>query len=550
MNREIFDDLQNKIKGDVLYDEVTLKKYSKDTSMFEVKPNAVVFPKNLLDVENLVHFVNDNKHQNPWLSITPRSAGTDMSGGAIGEGLIFDFTKYINGFEIDEENKKLTTKPGTYFRDFEREVSKINLEMPVFPASKDLVAFGGMISNNCGGEKTLRYGQIRNFVKKLKVVLSNGREYEFKKISFKELQKITKEDSFIGGIYKRTFEIIDKNYDKIQEAKPKTAKNSSGYALWDVYNKNEGTFDLTQLITGSQGTLGIITGAELDLIPVKKYKKLVVVMLRSWNDLPETVNKILPTKPTSLETFDDTTMRLGLRFFPEIAKKTKTPLLKFINSFWPEFLMGIKLMWFPKLIILNEYEEDDEIVLENKIKELEKSLKQNGSVFRVVSDEKDAEKYFVVRRESFSLLRKSVNGKITAPFIDDFCVLPQRLPEFLPEFLKVMKKYKIKANIAGHAGSGNLHIIPLMDLSIKENRDKIKPCADEIYDLIIQFGGTITAEHNDGLMRTQYVEQMFGTEIYEIFKEIKEIFDPKNIFNPGKKVNPDREFVFKHLKKD
>lgn len=550
MSKEIFDDLQNKIKGEVLYDEATLKKYSKDTSMFEVKPSAVVFPKNLLDIENLVHFVNDNKHQNSWLSITPRSAGTCMSGGAIGEGLIVDFTKYINGFELDFENKKVTTKPGTYFRDFEKESLNKDLEMPVYPASKDLAAFGGMIANNCGGEKTLRYGQIRNFVKKLKVILSNGREYEFKKINFKELQKITKEDSFIGGIYKRVFELIDKNYDKIQEAKPKTAKNSSGYALWNIYNKNEGTFDLTQLFTGAQGTLGIITETELDLIKIKKHKKLAVIMLRSWNDLPDTVNKILPTNPTALETFDDTTMRLGFRFFPEIAKKAKIPLFKFIVGFWPEVLMGVQLMWPPKLIILAEYEEDEESVLENKIKDLEKSLKKSKSVFRIISDERDAEKYFIIRRESFALLRKNVGGKITAPFVDDFCILPESLPEFLPKFLKILKKYQIKANIAGHAGSGNLHIIPLMDLSLKENRDKIRPCADELYDLIIQFGGTITAEHNDGLMRTQYVEDMFGSEIYAIFKEIKDIFDPKNIFNPGKKVNPDKEFVFNHLKKD
>ncbi len=148
------------------------------------------------------------------------------------------------------------------------------------------------------------------------------------------------------------------------------------------------------------------------------------------------------------------------------------------------------------------------------------------------------------------MLRKKVGNKRTAPFVDDFCVLPEKLPEFLPKFLAILKKYGIKANIAGHAGSGNLHVIPLMDLKIESERNKIQPCADEIYALVIEFGGTITAEHNDGLMRTPYVKKMFGLEVYGIFEEIKNIFDPNNIFNPGKKVGGSKEYSFSHMKKD
>jgi FAD/FMN-containing dehydrogenase len=549
MKDEIFELLKTKIKGEVLIDENTLQKYSKDTSLFEVKPSAVVYPKNILDIENLVHFVNDNKYQNKWLSLTPRSGGTCMSGGAIGEGLILDFTKNLNNFDLDKNNKRAVVQPGVFFRDFEKKSIEADLEMPVYPASKDLAAFGGMISNNCGGEKTLMYGQMRNFVQKLKVVLSNGREYEFKKISVDEVLEKAKEDSFIGGIYKRTFELIDENYEKIQKAKPKTNKNSSGYALWDIYDKKENTFDLTHLFTGAQGTLGIISEAEIKLIPVKKYKKLVVIMLKSWDDLPVFVQKILPSKPTSLETFDSATMKLAMRFMPEIARKSEISLSKFVFSFWPEFLMGFKLMWFPKLIVLAEFEEENEYILNEKVFDIKNRLADTNTVWRIVEDEKDSEKYFVIRRESFSLLRKNVNDKQTAPFIDDFCILPDKLPEFLPEFLRILKKYKIKANIAGHAGEGNLHIIPLMNLNDERERIKIRPCSDELYDLIIKYDGSITAEHNDGLIRTPYVENMFGTDVYKLFQEIKNIFDPNNIFNPGKKVNGDKDFAFNHMKR-
>jgi FAD/FMN-containing dehydrogenase len=550
MSKEIFDKLNTKIKGEIHFDEESLEKYSHDTSLFEIKPRAIIFPKTVLDIENLVHFVNDNKNDNPWLSLTPRSGGTDMSGGAIGEGLILDFTKNLNEFEIDEEAKIAKTQPGVFFRDFEKVTDQKNLEMPIFPASKNIAALGGMVSNNCGGEKSLRYGQIRNFVQSVKVVLSNGKEYKFKEIPLKEAKEIAKEDSFIGGVYKRMIQLVDENYQQIKDAKPKTSKNSSGYAIWDVYDKSKDTINLAQLFVGAQGTLGVVTETKLNLLPIKKHKKLVTVFLPSWEKLPKIVNDLRPVEPTSLETFDDTTMKLGMRFFPQIAKKTKTSLLHFALGFWPEIIMGIKLMRMPKLIILVEFEEDSEDILNQKVIETERRLKESKVVFRTIQDEKEAEKYFIIRRESFALLRKAVGDKKTAPFVDDFCVLPEVLPEFLPKFLEILEKYEIKANIAGHAGSGNLHIIPLMDLKKESERAKIQPCSDELYDLVIQYGGTITAEHNDGLIRTPYVEKMFGYDTYQIFKEIKNIFDPNNIFNPGKKVDGSKEYTFSHMKID
>jgi len=550
MSNEILDKLNTKIKGDIHLDKDSLKKYSRDTSLFEIEPTAIISPKNVLDIENLVHFVNDNKHDNPELSLVPRSGGTDMSGGAIGEGLIVDFTENINNFEIDVVNKIAKSQPGVFFRDFEKELIKNNLEMPVFPASKNIAAIGGMVANNCGGEKSLRYGQIRNFVKKVKVVLSNGKEYEFKKITLDEAKRISENDDFIGGVYRRIISLVNENYTKIKEAKPKTTKNSSGYAIWDVYDKSDDSFNLAQLFVGSQGTLGVLTEVELELINIKKHKKLVTVFLSDWDKLPELVTNVIPTSPVSLETFDDTTMKLGMRFFPQIAKRVKKTLFEFLLGFWPEILMGIKLMRMPKLVVLVEFEEDTKEILDEKIKRVEEILKKTKVVFRTIEDHKEAEKYFIIRRESFNLLRKKVGNKRTAPFVDDFCVLPEKLPEFLPKFLAILKKYGIKANIAGHAGSGNLHVIPLMDLKIESERNKIQPCADEIYALVIEFGGTITAEHNDGLMRTPYVKKMFGLEVYGIFEEIKNIFDPNNIFNPGKKVGGSKEYSFSHMKKD
>jgi FAD/FMN-containing dehydrogenase len=550
MPKELFLLLQKQIQGEVVYDEETLQKYSHDTSIFEIKPLAVVYPKTSLDISNIIKFVQDNKFTIPHLALTPRSGGSDMTGGAIGQGLIIDVTRYLNQFEIDVKGLGAHVQPGVFYRDFEPKSLKDNLIMPVYPASKNLAAFGGMISNNCAGEKSLQYGQMRNFVTSIKVVLSNGKEYEFKELSFDQVQEIINgKDEFIAGIYRRVFHMIEQNYEFIQNAKPKTSKNSSGYALWNVMNKEKQTFNLSQLFIGAQGTLGVVSDAHIRLVEQKPFEKIITVFMSSWNTLPKLVNDLLIHKPESLEVFDDTTLKLGLRFFPQIAKRIGQPLLKFLVSFIPEFFIGVRMLGLPKLIMLIELSANTQEELDQKIYATEASLKDNKVIFRTIPTVEEAEKYFVVRRESFNLLREKVKGKNTAPFIEDFCVLPEKLPQFLPELLAILKKNKIAVNIAGHAGNGNLHIIPLMDLKDPKERAKIVVVAKQVYDLIISYGGTITAEHNDGIMRTPFVKEMFGERTYLLFKEIKNIFDANNIFNPGKKVDGTIEDIEKWMKR-
>lgn len=546
-SKVLADRLKEVIQGEVLSDAQTLEKYSRDASLFKVRPQVVVFPKNVSDLQRIINFIHQNKTDFPNLSITARSAGTDMSGGAIGEGIILDFTKYFNHQEVDLERLRAEVGPGVFYRDFEKITLPEHVSMPVYPASKGLAALGGMIMNNCGSENTLRYGQMRDFVEKLDMVLANGHEYTFKKLSMFELQTKMQQNDFEGEIYRKTFDLINSNYDLIQSSKPKTMKNSSGYALWDVYDKEKGTFDLTQLFTGSQGTLGIMSNAEIRVVELKEHKRLVTLFFKSWDDLPPAVNKLLPIGVQSMETFDDTTLKLGLRFMPEIAKKAKTNLIKFLLKFWPEFIIGIKLGGLPKLIVLVEIAEANEKDADAKAQQVVDALKGQSLHHRIIKDEEEAEKYWTMRRESFNLLRQKVKDKQTAPFVDDVCVLPEHLPKFLPKIIKILDKYKITVNITGHAGEGNLHIIPLMDLTKKTERDKIVPASNEIYKLVLEYGGTITAEHNDGIIRTPYVRQMFGDEVYKLFEQTKTIFDPNNIFNPGKKVGGSLQYMESHI---
>ena len=175
-------------------------------------------------------------------------------------------------------------------------------------------------------------------------------------------------------------------------------------------------------------------------------------------------------------------------------------------------------------------------------------MKPLGIYTKATKSGMDTEKYWVMRRESFNLLRHKVKDKRAAPFIDDIIVDPSHLPEFLPKLYNILEEHNITPTLAGHAGSGNFHIIPLMDLSREEERRKIPEVAEKVYDLVLEYGGSITAEHNDGLIRSPYIEKMYGKEVYGLFEKTKEIFDPQNIFNPGKKVGADLEYAMRHIK--
>lgn len=547
---EIIKKIAAQIEGDVEFDGKTLERYSRDASLFKVTPRMVVFPKHADDVVNLVRFVAENQVNFPWLTLTARAAGTCMSGGSLSEGIIMDVTRYMNSNTVDLNAMEAVLEPGLYYRDFEKDTLPNHVSLPVYPASKSLAALGGMIMNNCGGEKTLRYGQINNFVKKMSVVLADGSQVELKKLTRDELRSKMGQEDFEGEIYRRIYDLLMANKDLIKAAKPKTSKNSAGYYLWNVWDEENDTFDLTQLVVGSQGTLAMLTDATMRLEEVEEHTRLVVLFMKKWQKLPDIVNKILPVGVESMETFDDVTMKLGMRFMPQIAKRVGENFFRFAARFIPEVIMGIRMLGLPKLLVLVEISEKTAEAADEKVRQVEEAVASEHILSRTVRDEKDAEKYWAMRRESFALLRKSLGDKKTAPFIDDVCVKPEELPIVLPKIIEILKDQDINVNIAGHAGSGNLHIIPLMDLRKEEEREKIPVVSDKIYEVVLAHGGTITAEHNDGIIRTPYLKDQFGEGVVSLFEEVKHIFDPQGIFNPGKKVGGTKEYMIEHIAKE
>lgn len=549
MNANLLEQLKQTIKGDVAIDDQTLSKYSHDASIFEVKPQVVVFPKDNQDVQNLIKFVQENKKNHPPLSLTARSAGTDMSGGSINDSIIVDFSKYFNHTPVVHDHLA-STQPGVYYRDFERETLRHHLIFPSYPASREICAMGGIINNNSGGEKSLHYGKTEKYVSRLKVVLSDGNIYELKKLSKQELDEKLKLQTFEGEIYRKIYKLIIDNYDEIVNAKPQVSKNSAGYSLWNVYDSKSETFDLTQLFVGAQGTLGFVVEADFQLVRVHLHREMMVIFLHDLTHLKQIILEALSLKPESFEAYDDNTLKLALRFFPEFAKLLGTKgIIETALDFLPEFLMIIT-GGMPKLVLQVDFTGDNLSELHEKIKKLKEKILPYNPKIRIAIENQER-KYWAIRRESFNLLRQKIRNKHTVPFIDDFVVKPEYLSEVLPKVSNLIKKHKeFIFTIAGHVGDGNFHIIPLVDIANPNVRKNIPFLADKVYDLIHKYKGSFTGEHNDGLIRTPYLKKMYGEKIISLFEETKKIFDPQNIFNPRKKVFGDLDYAMSHIRQN
>lgn len=525
--------------------------YSHDASMFEIMPEMIASPKTADDVATLVKFVADNKKGNPNLSLTARSAGTDMSGAAINDSIIVDFNKHLTQL-ISMDATQAVVQPGMFFRDFDAETIKFDALLPSYPASRDLCSVGGMVNNNSGGEKSLEFGKTDKYVPEMKFVFADGIERIVKPLNKTQLIAKMGQEDFEGHVYKDLFELIEANYDTIKAAKPNVSKDSTGYHLWNVWDRETGVFDLTQAIIGAQGTLGFVTEATFKLVPRPKHSGLLVLFLRDIDDLGELIATVVKHEPASFEGFDDQTLLLAIKFMPSFLSFLGP--VKFIHLLFTLIPEGFQMLrGFPKLVLMIEFTADTEDEVRGKIRALNAELKPFKARYEINGFEEDptegaSEKFWILRRRSFQLLRSKVKDKHTAPFIDDFVVNPQYLPEFFPQLRAIIKKYKLFATIAGHMGDGNFHIIPLMKLEDPKDRAKLLPAMKEVDTLVLKYKGSLSGEHNDGLVRGPWLKDMYGEEVLNLFKQTKTIFDPDHIFNPRKKANATWEYSFSHIR--
>jgi FAD/FMN-containing dehydrogenase len=305
---------------------------------------------------------------------------------------------------------------------------------------------------------------------------------------------------------------------------------------------------------GSEGTLGMLTEVTFRLTPKRKHSGLLVFFLKDIDRLGDVINSVLAYRPATFEGFDDQTMILFFKLMPSLLKDMGfKQFARLMISLIPQAFMVLR--GYPKLILMVEFDGETHEDVRDKIKRLHKdlNLKNRQFHYHITAEEDDdteakSEKFWLMRRKSFQLLRSKVKDKHTAPFIDDFIVPPPCLPEFLPKLQKIIRKYKLFATIAGHMGDGNFHVIPLMEIEKISERKKLLPAMKEVNELVLKYGGSLSGEHNDGLVRGPWLEQQFGHKMIAIFREAKHIMDPQGMFNPHKKANADWNYSYNHIR--
>lgn len=521
-----FSSLQGEIKTDL----ATRTMYSRDASIFEVVPKGVIAPKGTDDLKILISLATKLAVQGRPISYTARNGGTDMSGGPLTEGWVLDMSAHFNQMHpVDEYHHRVWVQGGVMHRDVEKAARAKGLYFAPYTSSHEICGIGGMIGNDASGEKSLQHGPTSKNIDRLKAVLSDGSEYEFGPLTRKQLALKRAQTGFEGDLYRGMLKMLEDNKLLIATRHPRTAKNAAGYALWDIWNEDRTVFNLARLFIGSQGTLGITTAAELRLVEVAKYSRMIVTPINDLEALTPVVTTMLSHKPATCEMFDHYTYELALQYYPKEAQRAKSAAGK-------------------RMVVLSIFESDDKQELEHVSKAALADLTKQGFDSAIIDEQRVVDSFLQIRRKSTAMLMDHPQGAYKAEaFIEDTIVPLEHYSLFLGELEVMLENYDMKYTYAGHIGSGSLRLIPLVDMSRAESPQRIMELESRVNTLVLKYGGSISVDHNDGIIRTPYLTQQYGHHMVGLFTQVKNMFDPFNIFNPGKKVGGTYAYALEHI---
>ena len=537
--------LRGALSGTISTSQTARTAVRRDGSLFESIPDAVMTPATAADVSSLVKFVVKHKTSFPKLAITARGAGTDMSGAAIGSSIILD-TSTLSTIQAFN-GRFIQAQPGARIDDMQRILYAHNLTLASAPSNQHLTTLGGMVANNSASADSFRHGTTERWVRALKVVLADGNEYVVRPLNKKELDKKMAQPTYEGRLYAHLYSLLNKNYDLIRNARPHTTKNTSGYNLWNVWDKENGVFDLTQLFTGSQGTLGIITEATLEAVKRPAFTGTLLVHIPSLRKLDLVLSTIRRHNPLSIEGFDDLSFMQALQSHTTLRKRLgKREYIK-QQARLTSSALSLRSSGNQLLLAVTVDGDAQDIVLK-KIESLYDELSHYKVGLDISIDSQSQTQGRRMRQSTLALIQDQITTWHASPFIDDMAVHPTRVAAFLPRLQKILKKYSFPAIIHGHFGDGNFHIVPLKDVSSAKERAKLEPMMRAISALIIEFDGTLSGEHGDGMIRGPWLPAQFNQEVYALFKGVKELFDPLYIFNPHKKTDASWEYSMSQLR--
>lgn len=505
---------------EIYNDEKVLEEHSRDKSVFKIKPKEVIFPKSVSEIQKVII-------DNPEENFSVRSGGTCMSGGSLVDGVIFNMTKYMSKVTIDPVGRTATAEGGAMLKTVMDMAHEHGLMFAPYPSSKDICGVGGVIGNNASGEKSIRFGATINNILGLEVVLSDGTIIN---TGVLENQNNPEQRERLEKIQEELLKLKNDAGKELLERMGNVPKVASGYRLDKVDVANP---DITPIFSGAQGTLGIITKAVLKLVPIPNNPKLVVIPIDSIEELPFILKTIMKYGPEAVETFDVNTFNKAQNLIPECMDRCK----HFFNK-------------NTHLVILAEFSEEMDYFTDKKTLELMNELKKKNIESTKISDKKVYDSIWNIRRNSFTLMSNYNDKNFHAvPCIEDIIVPLESFDKLISSLMQIIKKHQISYGFHGHIGDGSIRVIPVFDWS-KDKKTLAKSIIDftrEVIVLVQSLNGNISADHSDGIIRSPFLKEFYGDNIFDIFKKIKNLFDPEGRFNSKKKTGGTFEEIYDRL---
>jgi len=503
--------LKARIRGEVTFDEVTRGIYATDASNYMIMPVAVVLPVDQADVLAVIETASEH-----GISILPRGGGTSLAGQAVGESVVIDFTKYMNRIvEIDVEKRWARVQPGVVRDNLNAALARYGLHFAPDPATSNRATIGGMVGNNSSGTRSIVYGKTVDHLLETKVVLGDREVLEFKNLTSREYAGRSGQENREGQLLRGFEQIIHSSREEILRIFPKVMRRVGGYNLDEFVNTD--IWNLAKLIAGSEGTLATLLEARINLEPLPKHTALCVVHFAELLEAIRTVEPILAHGPSAVELLDRTVIALARE------NLSTAPLCGFFQG-------------DPEAVLIVEFFGDTREEAIHKVENLTEELRGQGVSYAcpVLSEAAGQARVWEVRKKGLGLLLGLKGDRKPIPFIEDACVPTTVLADYVDQVIKICKSHQTQLVMYAHASVGVIHLRPVLDLARMDDIERMKAIADETFELVKQYSGAWSSEHGDGLSRSPYLERFFGPRIYQAFKEVKRLFDPAGLMNPGK----------------
>ena len=518
MRDELQRDLAACLDGEVRFDKVSRALYSTDASVYQIEPLGVVVVRSRDDILNTISCAR--RH---GCSITARGGGTSQAGQAIGEGLQLDTSKYFNRLlEVNVTERWARVEPGIVLDELNAQLAPHRLRFAPDISTASRATIGGMISNNSSGARSVVYGKTIDHVLDLHLALADGSVAHLRPLEGAQLAAVSGADTLEGACYRAVQRLGAEHVSEIDRRYPKILRRVGGYNL-DAFTRSEQdqTCNLAKIVVGSEGTLGIVLEARLNLVPLPNAKAVLTIEFGNLLDALGATPAILEHKPSAVEVMDSSIL--------DHAKENPT-----LDALRRSVLRGN-----PGALLCVEFYADDPAELPEKLTalELDLAIRAPGAVTVRATDAADQAQVWRLREASLGLSMAIKGDAKSISFVEDTAVAPDRLREYIERFLQIVRGHGTTAGIYAHASVGCLHVRPVVNMKTADGVRQFEAIANDISDLVLEFGGALSAEHGDGLVRGPFMSKMFGPVLYEAFRTVKRTFDPDGLFNPGKIVD-------------